>query len=163
MSDKCSQCGGTGKCPDCKGTGFVHMRACVYCDPPGQCPRCHGKRFEAAVSSTAVSPVNRPAESLKIALRHRNQDLLAAIRSELGAAMQDATKLPGSGRATSIARPHVKGNEAADCIHCDGGEIDCIQCYGSGKHGANPDEPCQYCDGSGRQSCPDCGGTGKAE
>lgn len=52
----------------------------------------------------------------------------------------------------------------ARCNECGGnGEIDCIQCYGSGKHGYYDDEPCAYCEGSGRQKCPDCGGSGRSD
>ncbi len=51
----------------------------------------------------------------------------------------------------------------AECSRCDGtGEIDCIQCYGSGRHGNYPNpETCAHCGGSGKQTCIDCGGSGE--
>lgn len=52
----------------------------------------------------------------------------------------------------------------ARCRECGGsGEIDCIRCYGSGKHGVYEDRPCAYCKGTGRQKCPDCGGSGRSD
>ena len=40
----------------------------------------------------------------------------------------------------------------AECKQCGGkGEIDCIQCYGSGRHGNYPNpETCAHCGGSGK-------------
>lgn len=50
------------------------------------------------------------------------------------------------------------------CSQCNGrGEIDCIQCYGSGHHGADPQKPCAYCKGTKKQKCPECYGTGKVD
>lgn len=55
----------------------------------------------------------------------------------------------------------VVGTIAATCPQCGGaGEIECIHCYGSGKHGADPRKPCAYCRGEKRQQCPECGGSG---
>ena len=151
MADACTQCGGTGKCPDCQGTGFDNMRACVYCDPPGQCPRCHGKRFEARSSGGSGGATDVLGDSI----RRTNKGILDAIHSELGAAMRGLTPAP---------RSIKDADNESTCSQCDGaGEIDCIQCYGSGKHGADPGKPCVYCNGSGRQACPDCGGSGHPE
>jgi hypothetical protein len=51
----------------------------------------------------------------------------------------------------------------ATCKQCDGkGKIDCIQCYGSGRHGSDPNRPCSYCHGKKTQTCPVCGGSGKS-
>lgn len=48
------------------------------------------------------------------------------------------------------------------CEQCSGrGQIECIHCYGSGKHGSNPSKPCSYCKGTKTQKCPVCFGTGK--
>jgi hypothetical protein len=50
----------------------------------------------------------------------------------------------------------------ADCDMCNGDkEIKCIQCYGSGKHGSDPDKPCPHCQGNKVIVCPGCRGTGK--
>ena len=53
----------------------------------------------------------------------------------------------------------------ATCKECGGtGEIDCIQCYGSGRHGNYPNpEDCAHCGGSGKQTCPVCGGSGEEQ
>ena len=51
----------------------------------------------------------------------------------------------------------------ATCKECGGkGKIACIQCYGSGRHGSDPNKPCAHCHGKKTQSCPDCGGSGKS-
>jgi hypothetical protein len=50
----------------------------------------------------------------------------------------------------------------ANCPECRGSkEIACIQCYGSGKHGSDPNKSCVYCHGKKKIRCPECGGTGK--
>lgn len=52
----------------------------------------------------------------------------------------------------------------AKCSECGGrGEIPCIQCYGSGKHGSDPKKPCAYCKGAKVQRCPECGGSGEVD
>lgn len=49
-----------------------------------------------------------------------------------------------------------------ECELCKGRrEMDCIQCYGSGRHGVYPNKPCAYCNGSKKQPCPECGGSGR--
>lgn len=46
MAEKCRRCGGDGKCPDCKGRGFVNGKecACSFASKPGagKCTRCGG-------------------------------------------------------------------------------------------------------------------------
>lgn len=49
------------------------------------------------------------------------------------------------------------------CSHCRNGEMDCVQCYGTGKHGSDPKKPCAHCKGSGKQKCIYCYGTGWEE
>jgi len=50
----------------------------------------------------------------------------------------------------------------ATCKTCGGsGEVQCVQCYGSGKHGSDPKKPCAYCKGSGKQKCYNCYGSGR--
>jgi len=53
----------------------------------------------------------------------------------------------------------------AKCTTCDGkGEIACIQCYGSGRHGNYPNpKECAYCKGTKKQICPECRGSGKSK
>jgi hypothetical protein len=48
------------------------------------------------------------------------------------------------------------------CSECNGnGTVECIQCYGSGRHGSDPTKSCSHCGGSKRQKCWKCNGTGR--
>ena len=46
-TETCDECGGTGKCSTCKGTGTVHKKGifaiCPTCDLTGKCWFCEGK------------------------------------------------------------------------------------------------------------------------
>jgi len=45
----CIECGGSGKCKTCKGTGYVPKGICPTCDGSGSCQTCggDGKIFNA--------------------------------------------------------------------------------------------------------------------
>lgn len=48
------------------------------------------------------------------------------------------------------------------CQECGGGgKVECIHCYGTGKHGSDPNKPCPECKGQKTQRCWNCGGSGK--
>ena len=54
---------------------------------------------------------------------------------------------------------------AHQCPHCLGGSIDCTRCEGTG-HDDDPFsrqlQPCPWCEGTGREMCPDCRGSGQS-
>lgn len=48
------------------------------------------------------------------------------------------------------------------CNECRGrGEITCLHCYGSGRHGSDAQKACAYCHGTKKMKCPECNGSGK--
>ena len=45
MSKQCNVCAGSGRCPQCAGTGSDSERedlTCAYCDGEGSCSECEG-------------------------------------------------------------------------------------------------------------------------
>ena len=56
MKKECSSCHGTGKCPECKGTGRfgypgdgqvdLYRTSCIACQGSGDCRACRGHRAE---------------------------------------------------------------------------------------------------------------------
>jgi hypothetical protein len=43
LAPTCWKCGGTGKCPKCKGT-YPETAGCNRCQHSGKCPECNGRR-----------------------------------------------------------------------------------------------------------------------
>jgi hypothetical protein len=59
--------------------------------------------------------------------------------------------------------PHDFAAELLVCDLCDGvGDVDCLQCGGSGATDAiaGPAETCPTCSGAGLTCCPECEGSG---
>jgi hypothetical protein len=53
QKDKCRNCRGTGKCPECGQTGICIMcrgtKRCSYCGGAGICPTCKGQKIEECI------------------------------------------------------------------------------------------------------------------
>lgn len=166
----------TWRCPQCSTENTNRQNHCEQCGyQPGFATKAAGGSFDPG-GDTSRDPID--------SLRRKNRGLLGEIQAELAAAMDEMAKSAESirrpadvgGRVGGVKRtlPLAKGtgagsagtairSDTAVCGQCDGaGEISCIQCYGSGKHGADPKQPCAYCHGAGRQTCPECGGSGRA-
>ena len=42
MAERCSNCGGTGDCPQCRGDGSDWLTTCSVCKGDGRCQECGG-------------------------------------------------------------------------------------------------------------------------
>ncbi len=131
IDNNCFNCGGTGKCPDCGGSGSVVVTAgdtgnVVYISPGvpemGGCQGCHGTGICQVCSDTPFCPS---------CTEHWSAD---GIHRNPGG-------IPGKDRC-----PICEGGFYL-CLECRGETLSCVDCEGRGK------DPCVGCHGSGKLPC----------
>ncbi len=111
-----------------------------------------------------------PGMTTEVSVRHVVTDMLLVEKHEVEVQMPAFDLSP-------TECPTCNGDGYSDCPDCDGGEVTCSDCGGTGQYqGWFGPEECWNCSGTGRVQCstcsgsgvagmiecPDCGGTGDA-
>ena len=182
--EDCSECRGSGICPDCHGKG---KDTCHTCHGNGQCTKCHGRgrntcskcngqgRFRCNECG-GTGTCRKCGGSGKVRCdscggrgRRNDGSICAMCKGSGYIACSKCSGLVGRlafGDANVIGKGRCskcKGTGEIICSKCDGaGEIICNNCHGDGNCttcSGRGEITCSNCNGDGR--CPDCSGTGR--
>lgn len=122
---------------------------CPHCvDGYASCPTCHGGRDDARCSDCGGSGSSYDPHAEKQRECHSCDGEGTVGAYSCGYCGGQGTVFCDPCRGTGYLSED-------DCLACGGTEeVKCRQCHGTG--GAGEDRHCNYCDGSGRESCQAC-------